>query len=140
MSISDFIDDAERSGGKWFKCFNEGDTIDGELVNIDVIERRDPNGQVTISKKSGKARKVYRITFKVTPEDTDDDGLRVWDANESAQIAIRDAYKKVGTKELIGGRIKIRVTESATRDTQATYQARFEAAPKKVELPEEEPW
>ena len=140
MSISsDFYEDVERPrGGKWvqFNDFKEkGQKIEGTLVSIEVRPRINPkNGEVIRGQKSGKPRRVYRVTFEVPADKrdgTDDDGLRIWDANEAGQIAIRDAYKAVGTKELIGGRFAAVIVAAAEDDySQATYKAKFEAAPK----------
>lgn len=141
---NDFIQDLERPrGGRWVKkddFSKKGDTISGVLREIEIRDRTDPEGNVVLGRKSGKARRIYRVTFEVPVterEGAEDDGIRIWDANEAGQTAIRDAYKAAGTKELIGGKFSARVSaDAASSYEQATYQAKFEAAPKVVELPD----
>ena len=110
----------------------------------EVRQRTDPEGNVVLGRKSGQPRKVYRVTFEVPQakrEGDEDDGLRIWDANEAGQTAIREAYKAAGTKELIGGRFAAVVTADAPDSfSQATYKAKFEPAPKTVELDDDEPF
>lgn len=146
---NDFYEDVERPvGGRWVKKEDfsaKGDKIEGTLVGIEVRQRTDPEGNVVLGRKSGQPRKIYRVTFEVPAAKRDgdeDDGLRIWDANEAGQTAIREAYKAVGTKELIGGKFGAIVTAEAPDSfSQATYKAKFEAAPKNVvELDEEDPF
>jgi hypothetical protein len=148
---NDFIQDLERPrGGTWVTkdggFSKKGDRIGGTLLSIEVRDRTDPAGDVVLGRKSGKARKIYRVMFEApTAERTgpDDDGIRIWDANEAGQTAVRDAYKAAGTKELIGGQFSARIVADAPDSySQATYQAKFEPAPKTVELPDtdDSPW
>jgi hypothetical protein len=139
---NDFYEDVERPrGGRWVKSADfstKGQKIGGTLVGIEVRQRTDPEGNVVVGRKSGQPRKIYRVTFEIPAAKRDgdeDDGLRIWDANEAGQTAISDAYKAVGTKELIGGKFEAVVTADAPDSfSQATYKARFEKAPKTVEL------
>lgn len=146
---NDFIQDLNRPrGGQWVTkdggFSKTGDKIGGTLVSIDFLDRTDPEGNVVLGRKSGKARKIYRVRFEVPADqrvDADDDGLRIWDANEAGQTAVRDAVKKAGTNELIGGKFRARVKAQAPDSfSQAIYEAEFEPAPKKVDLPDGDDW
>lgn len=142
MTMNDFYEDVERPrGGRWVRTedfSSKGDRIGGTLRSIEVIDRRNPEGDIVVGRKSGKPRKVYRVVFEVPAEKRDgdeDDGLRNWDANEAGQTAIRDAYKAAGTKELIGGQFTARVVaEAPDKWSQATYQAKFEPPAPTVDL------
>lgn len=146
MTMQDFYEDVERPrGGTWVKLANKGDRLDGTLRDISVRDRTDPEGNPVLGRKSGKARKIYRVVVEI-PDDQrhgpDDDGLRNWDANEAGQQAIRDAYKAVGTKELIGGRFAVAVTQEAPNSmSQAAYRVKFEppAPSATVDLPDDGP-
>jgi hypothetical protein len=141
--MQEFYEDVERPrGGRWVKLHEKGDRLDGKLLAIEVRDRTDPEGNVVLGRKSGKARKIYRVTVEVDKrEDAEDDGLRIWDANEAGQASIRDAYKAAGTKELIGGRFAAVVTADAPDSfSQATYKAKFEPPAKTVELPDDDPF
>lgn len=122
MPIDDFntwID--QPRGGRWIKLTNPGDILKGELVDIDLINRTTPDGEIVLGKKSGKPRKVARVTVRVTPEDADDDGIRIFDANEAAQAALRTA----GRLEQ-GGTIAITIDQAAPdKFSQATYRCQF---------------
>jgi hypothetical protein len=143
-TMNDFYEDVERPvGGRWVKrddFSTKGQRIDGTLRGIEVRPRTDPEGNVVVGRKSGQPRKIYRVTFEVPAgqrDGSEDDGLRIWDANEAGQTAIRTAYQHAGTKELIGGKFSARIVADAPDSfSQATYQAKFEAAPKTVELPD----
>lgn len=142
MSMQDFYNDVERPrGGRWVKLKNKGDRLDGTLVSIEVRDRTDPKGNLVLARKSGQPRKIYRVTVEVPAEqreDTDDNGIRIWDANEAGQNAIRDAYADAGTKELIGGRFAVRVDAEAEDEySQATFKAKFDPPAAKVELDDE---
>lgn len=144
MTMNDFYADVERPvGGRWVKTAEfstKGQRIGGTLIGIELRPRTDPEGNVVVGRKSGQPRKIYRVTFEVPKETRDgseDDGIRIWDANEAGQTAIRTAYQQAGTKELIGGQFSARVVAEAPDSfSQATYQAKFEPAPKTVELPD----
>lgn len=122
MAINDFNDWADTPrGGRWVKLVNPGDILKGELVDIDLINRTTPDGEVVLGKKSGKPRKVARVTVRVQPEDDTDDGIRIFDANEAAQTALRS----VGRLEA-GGIIAIAIDQpAADKFSQATYRCQF---------------
>lgn len=140
---NDFLEDLERPrGGTYVKHddFKEkGQRIGGILRGVEVRDRTTPDGEVVLGRKSGKPRKVYRITFEVPADqrrDSDDDGLRIWEANEAGQTAVRDAVKAAGTNELVGGKFQAAVIAPAPDSfSQALYKAKFEPAPKTVDLP-----
>lgn len=140
MSMQDFYNDVERPrGGRWVKLTHKGDRLDGKLVSIEVKPRTDPEGNVVLARKSQQPRKIYRVIVEVPDgqrEGQDDNGVRIWDANEAGQNAVQDAYKAAGTKELIGGRFAVAVTAEAEDSySQAQFKAQFEPpAPAKVEL------
>lgn len=150
---NDFIEDLERPRGGTFVKYDDfkdkGQRIAGTLRNIEIRDRTNPDdGSVVLGRKSGKPRKVYQVTFEVPDDerrDEDDNGLRIWEANEAGQTAIRDAVKAAGTKELIGGKFTARVKAPAPdKFSQATYEAKFEPAPKtlpaELDNDDEEPW
>lgn len=148
---SDLIQDLERPrGGRWVKTpdFSEkGQRIGGILRNITIEDRTDDKNNVVYVRGTDRARKVYRVIFQVPANERDgdsDEGLRIWDAPETGQSAIRDAVKAAGTNELIGAAFKARIVEAKpTEYSQATYEVKFEPAPKTVNLPiedDEEPF
>jgi hypothetical protein len=114
-------------GGKWIKLSAVGDAVKGELLDIETVNRTDPEGNVVLSRKTGNPRKVIRVRIQTElRDDTEDTGERIFDANESAQDALRDAAKK--TPFQIGGTIAIKLVEAApTAMSQAKYTAAFKA-------------
>ena len=131
MAINDFNTwiDTPR-GGRWVKLTNPGDKLVGELVDIDLINRTTPDGEVVLGKKSGKPRKVARVTLRVNPEDDTDDGIRIFDANENAQNALR----AVGRLEA-GGTLAIAIDQAAAdKFSQATYRCQFKPAAPVINL------
>lgn len=116
-------DAAEASGAGWLKLHEKAHgIIDAEVLDFEIRDRRDPDGNVVIGKKSGVPRKVWTFTLKLD----DEDEPKRWDANESAQRAIAKALKDCGKKASKGDRLKIRVTEDAPdKFSQATYEARW---------------
>ena len=135
MSFDDFNDlMSQPRGGRWVKLSEPGDKLIGELVSIEMLNRTDPEGNVVLGKKSGKPRRIARIRIQ-TDDTDDDDGVRIFDANESAQDALRDCIAKDGRLEP-GGTLAIAVA-AAPKDkwSQATYTAKFKpskAKPKPI--------
>lgn len=137
MAFEDFKAAADSRGGKWTKLADRGDTLVGELVDIEVRDKRDMEGAVVLGKKSGKPRQEYIVTYRVAAServDADDDGIRKFAANESAQRAIDEAYKAAGKgAELDGAKIAISLVEPAEdKFSQAGYTAQIKPAAKKV--------
>lgn len=121
-----------RSGGKWVKLEKVGDTLTGVILEIDTEkDRTDPNGNVVISKKSGKPRKVFGLLVQTDERvDSDDDGKRRFDANESAQYAILDAFKEWRKDNPTGGvegcKFFLKVAEDRKDSySQFGYKAKF---------------
>lgn len=113
-------------GGRWVKLRDTGDKITGTLLDVEMINRTTPDGEVVLGKKSGKPRRVARIRIQTDQTDgPDDDGIRIFDANEAAQSALADCVQRDG-QLAAGGTIAIAVTHPP-RDaySQATYAAKF---------------
>lgn len=129
---------ATPRGGRWVKLRDAGDKIVGELLDVEMINRTDPSGEIVLGKKSGKPRRVARIRIQIDPESPDDDGVRIFDANESAQTALQECVRRDGALAA-GGTIAIAVTESPKDSySQATYAAKFKpgkASAKKTTVP-----
>lgn len=121
-------------GGKWVKLTEVGDKIVGTLIDAEIVERRDLDGNVVLGKKSGKPRTVARLRIQTdTRDDADDDGVRILDGNES----VKDALREIAPLE-IGSLIAVQVTAAAPdKWSQATYKATQKAAPKTVSLDED---
>jgi hypothetical protein len=137
MAFDKFKELADARGGKWVKLTDVGDSLVGELIDIDVREKRDMDGNVVLSKKSGQPRSEYKVTFRLAADqrlDADDDGIRHFAANESAQRAIDEAYKQCGKgTDLDGARIAIQLVEApADKFSQAGYTAQIKPKAKKV--------
>ena len=125
MTFDDINDELSAPrGGRWVKLADKGDKVTGELLSIEMLNRTDPEGNLVLGKKSGKPRRIARVRIQ-TDDTSDDDGVRIFDANEAAQEALRDCIAKDGRLQP-GGTITIAVT-AAPRDkwSQATYGARF---------------
>lgn len=136
MAFEKFKEAAEARGGKWAKLNEVGDTLVGELIDIEPREKRDMDGNVVLSKKSGAPRTEYKVTFRIAldqREDADDDGVRHFAANESAQRAIDEAYKACGKgADLAGAKIAIQLIEApADKFSQAGYTAQIKPQAKK---------
>ena len=119
-------------GGKWVKLTDVGDKVVGTLLDAEVLNRTDPEGVVVLGKKSGKPRKIARLRIQTDDRvDADDDGIRIFDANEAGQTALRE----IAPLE-IGALIAVQVTVAAPdKWSQATYKATAKPAPKKVDIP-----
>lgn len=132
MSMDIFEDLEKVTAGKWVKLQNKGDRLDGILVGFEKRERTDPEGNTVYVRGSNgtKARYIYRMVVEIPEElreGPEDDGLRNFDANEVAQNAIKAAYKAAGTRDLIGGRFVIMLTEEAPNAMSwGKYKAKFE--------------
>ena len=114
MSFADSINDqAQRLGGKWVKLAETGDTIVGDLVDIE--ERvKSFDGEVVLSRKSGLPRTEWVITLATDlrdPGDATDDGVRKVAAAESLQRAIKAHLRDSGQRvpSSWGGRMAIAV-------------------------------
>lgn len=119
------------------KLTEVGDKVVGTLIDAEMINRTDPDGNVVLGKKSGKPRKVARLRIQTDArDDADDDGLRIWDANEAGQSALRE----IAPLE-IGSLIAVQVTAAAPdKWSQCTYKATAKPAPKTVSLEADDPF
>lgn len=137
MPFEQFKQAAEARGGRWVKLIDVGDVFKGELIDIEVRDKRDMDGNTVLSKKTGQPRQEYKVTFRLPAgqrDDADDDGIRHFAANESAQRAIDEAYKKNGKGvNLEGAQIAVQLVEAAAdKFSQAGYTAQIKPAAKKV--------
>jgi hypothetical protein len=133
MSLADLNAELSKAtGGKWVKLTDVGDKVVGTLLDAEILPRTDPDGNVVLGKKSGKPRKIARLRIQTDQrDDADDDGVRVFDANEAGQSALRE----IAPLE-IGSLIAIQVTAAAPdKWSQATYKATSKPAPKTVDIP-----
>jgi hypothetical protein len=133
MSIADLNNELSKlAGGKWVKLVDLGDKVVGTLIDAEMKDRTDPDGNVVLGKKSGKPRKIARLRIQTDArDDADDDGVRVFDANEAGQAALRE----IAPLE-IGSLIAVQVTAPAPdKWSQCTYKATAKPAPKVVEIP-----
>jgi len=133
MTISDLNDELSKPvGGQWVKLKEVGDKVVGTLLDAEMRDRTDPDGNVVLGKKSGKPRRICRLRIQTEERvDGDDDGLRIFDANEAGINALR----AIAPLE-IGSLIAIQVTAAAPdMYSQATYKATSKPAPKTVAIP-----
>jgi hypothetical protein len=139
MALEDFYNDAQSRGGKWVKLANPGDAVKGEIIDLDIRDRRDIDGNVVLNRKSGDPRKEYVLTFRVDEdqrEDADDDGARKISLNEAGQSAFIAAYKAAGGGDIAGARFALQMTTAAPNQmSQAGYAAAIKKQPKSVTLP-----
>lgn len=137
MSFDQINEEVKKSGGQFVKLTRkEHGVLEFEIVDAEVRTKTFEGAEV-LSKK-GKPRKEWLFVFNVKPETPDDDGVRKFAANESAQFAIRDAVKAAGGKIEKGGTIKIAVkTDPENSRSQAEYQAKY-TPPTKVADPFED--
>ena len=128
MSLDSLNNAISSMGGSWVKLNSkEHGVLEGKVVEFEERDRRTPDGDIVYKKGTQNARKEWLFTLEVEArENDDDDGLRKFAANESAQRAIAEAVKESGKQAEVGGTLKIAVKEDP-EDTysQATYQARY---------------
>lgn len=132
MNTLDALNEAVAArGGRYLKLRSTDDpAVDGEILAFEERDRTDPDGNVVTSRKSGQARREWLFTISTDlREDGEDDGVRKFAANESAQRAIADAIKKSGQKAAIGGRLQVAVSQNPEDSySQATYAAKYTPA------------
>lgn len=133
----DQLNDAAASlGGQWVKCKDLGDVIEGVVLDFE-IRGKTFEGQPVLSRKSGEQRKEWVFTIQTDDRtDADDDGVRKFSANESAQRAIAAAIKEAGSPAKKGDRVKLGVSKAAASTTeQAEYKARWTTAAEELSIP-----
>lgn len=140
MALDQFYADAQSRGGVWVKVKDTGDKVVGTIVDIDIRDRRDMEGNVVLAKKSGKPRKEYVVTFEADERDgADDGGIRKLSLNESGQAAFVSAYKASGGGDIAGARFAFQCTASAPdKFSQATYACSIKKGAKPVTVPVDE--
>lgn len=133
-------DKIASTGGSWVKLKSKADgTVEGEILDVEERERTDPEGNVVLSRKTGKPRIEWVVTLRVPetdrdPSNPDDDGTRKLALNESGRFAFTDAVKAAGTKVEVGGTLKFGVKEDRESEyKQPTYQARYTPPAKQVD-------
>lgn len=131
MTLDALNNAVNRAGGTWLKLRTTQDpAVDGSIIDFEERDRRDPDGNVILSRKTNKPRLEWVITLQCEPEGDDDDGVRKLAANESMQRAIADAIKASGKPAAIGGTLKVKVSEDPEDNySQATYKAVYVPPP-----------
>lgn len=124
---------AATSGGRFIKVNRkEHGVLKGIVLDI---ERRDRTyeGQVVLNRKTGKPRDSYVITLLTElrdPEIDDDDGVRMFDANESAWRAISTAVREAKATAEVGDTLTLKVeNDPPSSNSQADYRAKWEKGP-----------
>lgn len=141
MSIDALNEAVASSGGTWVKLRNTDDpAVEGTIVSFESRDKRNPDGDIVASRKTGKPRTEWVFTLQTADRDgEDDDGIRKLSCNESMQRAIRDAIKASGKQAEEGGTLKIGVKANPEDSySQADYQARYTPPAAKVDLPDED--
>lgn len=141
MSLDALNSAAQSLGGSWVKLNdkNEHPPVEGEIVDFEIRDRTDMNGDIVYKKGTTTARKEWVITLRVDDsliDDPNDDGLRKLSLNESGQRAVAAAIKEAGVAAETGGVLKIGVAENAPdKFSQATYRARYTPPAKPLAIP-----
>lgn len=131
--LDELNQDVASSGGKFVKLNRiEHGTLKGIVTDIETRDRT-YEGEVVLSRKTGKPRKsrVFTLITDHRDADIDDDrGVRKFDANEGAWFAVIDAVKAEKLTAEVGDTLEIKVTEDPPKDNQqATYKARWTKGP-----------
>lgn len=137
MAFDQINQSIDQMGGTWVKLLAAGDTLTGELIDMEMRDRTDPEGMPVYKRGTQTPRRIIRVTFRDADGET-----RLFDANESAQRALADAKKKSGPYAP-GGRISIKITAEGGSMEQATYAAKWEPAAPMADINEafgEEPF
>lgn len=127
---------ASRIGGKWVKLRDQGDVLEGVVLDFELREKS-YEGQPVVSRSTGKPRIEWLFTIQTElREDAEDDGIRKFPANESAQRAIAAAIKECGQPAKKGDHLKVGVkTPPKSTTDQAEYQARWTSAAEELQVP-----
>ena len=131
--LNELNQDLASSGGTWVKLNRKAHgTLKGIVVDVETRDRT-YEGEVVLSRKTGKPRKsrVFTLITELRDADIDDDrGVRKFDANEGAYFAILDALKEAKATAEIGDTLAIKVTEDPPQDNrQAEYKAQWTKGP-----------
>lgn len=131
--LDELNQDVAGGGGRFVKLNRrEHGTLTGIVVDVETRDRT-YEGEVVLSRKTGKPRKsrVFTLVTEMRDPDIDDDkGLRKFDANEGAYFAILDALKEAKATAEVGDTLAIKVTADPPRDNaQAEYRAQWTKGP-----------
>lgn len=127
--FDDINEAIEKAGGTYVKLNRqEHGTLEGVIIDAEV-RGKTFEGSPVLSGKTGKQRQEWLFTLQTEyRDDENDDGVRKFAANESAQYAIREAVKAAGGRLETGGTLKIAIkTDPKTTREQAEYQAKYTA-------------
>lgn len=118
--MSDFYNDAERSGGRFHKLPSElGASIKGTITADPEKRAKTFEGKPVLNQKTGEQRYEYLVYFAVPAEDADDDGQRIFPLNERDFRAFSEAWKKAGNpRPLIGATFEAKVTGVRSKPTE----------------------
>lgn len=119
-------------GGKWVKLHTKADgTVEGVVVNFEIRDRTDPDGNVVYKKGTTTPRKEWLFIL-----DTGEEEPVKLPLNESGQRAVAAALKEAGVQAKAGDTLKIAVKEDpADSFSQATYQARWTPGAAPLDVP-----
>lgn len=127
MSMDDFNQRLESTGGTWIKMNDEGNEARGELVSLEYRDLRNMQGELVKSKK-GNQRVELIVTIRIDEDertDADDDGIRKFSLKESGQYALAAAIKQSGKKAEQGGRVGMRCLGRKDSMSQPDYEAGY---------------
>jgi hypothetical protein len=135
MSIDALNEAVASAGGTWAKLKAEGDVIEGTIVEFEKRERRTPQGEIVLSKKTNKPRIEWVFTLQTDERDgDDDDGIRKLSCNESMQRAISEAIRDAGKPAEVSGTLKVGFLGREDEYSQAEYRAKYTAPVKSVDI------
>ncbi len=131
--LNELNEDVARSGGGWVKLNRvEHGTLKGIVVEVETRDRT-YEGEVVLSRKTGKPRKsrVFTLITDMRDDSIEDDrGLRKFDANEGAYFAILDALKEAKATAEVGDTLEIKAIKDPPKENQqADYSARWTKGP-----------
>lgn len=120
-------DEIASSGGSWVKLISSDDApVEGTIIEFEKRDRRTPQGEVVLSKKTGKPRIEWVFTLQTDRrDDDDDDGIRKLSCNESLRFTIADAIRDAGKPAEVGGTLKVGFVSRDDEYSQAVYQAKY---------------
>jgi len=119
MGFNDANELLAGGGDPTIKFANLGDSVEGLLLDAEVVDQTTPQGDTVYDKKTGKVKKQIIYTLQTDLRDPaieDDDGKRRVFAKWAIQQAITDALREAGLERVglqANGRIKI--THNATK-------------------------
>lgn len=127
--LDDINQAIDSFGGQWVNLRTVSDgVLKGNIVSAESRGKTFEGAPVN-SRKTGQQRTEWVFVLETDRRETDeDDGVRKFAANESAQRAIAKAVKDSGKKLEQGGTLAIVVTADPENDRdQAEYRAEYKA-------------